>query len=84
MTFKIDLHSHSTVSDGLDTPTALVEKMSRAGISVLALTDHDGLDGSTVGGYRKQLRLDHQNSVADHQRDSKRQSRSRRMGRGIL
>ncbi|HWC65817.1 MAG TPA: PHP domain-containing protein, partial [Thermoanaerobaculia bacterium] len=45
MTFKVDLHSHSTVSDGLDTPTALVGKMSRAGISVLALTDHDALDG---------------------------------------
>ncbi len=45
MTFKIDLHSHSTVSDGLDTPTALVEKMHRAGISVLALTDHDALGG---------------------------------------
>lgn len=45
MTFKVDLHSHSTVSDGLDTPTALVEKMWRAGISALALTDHDALAG---------------------------------------
>ncbi len=45
MTYKVDLHSHSTVSDGFDTPTALVEKMSRAGISALALTDHDALDG---------------------------------------
>jgi len=45
MTFKIDLHSHSTVSDGLDAPSALVEKMHRAGVSVLALTDHDALGG---------------------------------------
>jgi predicted metal-dependent phosphoesterase TrpH len=45
VTFKIDLHAHSTVSDGLDTPTALVEKMHRAGISALALTDHDALGG---------------------------------------
>jgi hypothetical protein len=45
VTFKIDLHSHSTVSDGLDTPAALVGKMHRAGISVLALTDHDALGG---------------------------------------
>jgi predicted metal-dependent phosphoesterase TrpH len=45
VTYKIDLHSHSTVSDGLDTPTVLVEKMGRAGISALALTDHDALDG---------------------------------------
>jgi predicted metal-dependent phosphoesterase TrpH len=45
MTFKVDLHSHSTVSDGLDSPAALVEKMWRAGISALALTDHDTLAG---------------------------------------
>ena len=45
MTFKIDLHAHSTVSDGLDSPSALVEKMGRAGISALALTDHDALGG---------------------------------------
>jgi predicted metal-dependent phosphoesterase TrpH len=60
MTFKIDLHSHSTVSDGLDTPTALVGKMSRAGISVLALTDHDALDGlpeARVAAERAGIRL---------------------------
>ena len=45
MTFKIDLHAHSTVSDGLDSPSGLVEKMHRAGISALALTDHDALGG---------------------------------------
>ena len=45
VTFKVDLHSHSTVSDGLDSPTALVEKMWQAGISALALTDHDALSG---------------------------------------
>jgi len=45
VTFKIDLHAHSTVSDGLDSPSGLVEKMHRAGISALALTDHDALGG---------------------------------------
>lgn len=45
MTFKVDLHSHSTVSDGLDSPTRLVEKMRQAGVSALALTDHDALGG---------------------------------------
>src|SRR5882724_4437643 len=45
MTFKVDLHSHSTVSDGLDTPARLVEKMWQAGVSALALTDHDALGG---------------------------------------
>ncbi len=45
MTFKVDLHSHSTVSDGLDSPARLVEKMRQAGVSALALTDHDALGG---------------------------------------
>ncbi|MGH9443588.1 MAG: PHP domain-containing protein, partial [Thermoanaerobaculia bacterium] len=45
MSFKVDLHSHSTVSDGLDSPTRLVEKMWQAGVSALALTDHDALAG---------------------------------------
>ena len=45
MSYRVDLHSHSTVSDGLDSPTELVEKMSRAGVSALALTDHDALGG---------------------------------------
>jgi predicted metal-dependent phosphoesterase TrpH len=45
MSFKADLHSHSNVSDGLDSPAELVDKMARAGISALALTDHDALGG---------------------------------------
>jgi predicted metal-dependent phosphoesterase TrpH len=45
MTFKIDLHSHSSVSDGLDSPLELVAKMDGAGIRALALTDHDSLAG---------------------------------------
>lgn len=42
---KVDLHSHSTVSDGTDTPTELVARMAEAGITTLALTDHDTLAG---------------------------------------
>ena len=40
-----DLHTHSTASDGTLTPTELVTRAARAGIQVLALTDHDTLDG---------------------------------------
>jgi predicted metal-dependent phosphoesterase TrpH len=40
-----DLHSHSTASDGSLTPTQLVARAQRAGVDVLALTDHDTLDG---------------------------------------
>jgi predicted metal-dependent phosphoesterase TrpH len=42
---RIDLHSHSNVSDGLDSPAELVQKMSVAGIDAFALTDHDTLAG---------------------------------------
>jgi predicted metal-dependent phosphoesterase TrpH len=42
---KLDLHSHSTVSDGLDSPAALVGRMAEAGITAFALTDHDSLQG---------------------------------------
>lgn len=42
---NIDLHSHSTWSDGVLTPTALVERAARNGVRALALTDHDELGG---------------------------------------
>jgi predicted metal-dependent phosphoesterase TrpH len=42
---RIDLHTHSTVSDGTDQPAELVRAASAAGLDVIALTDHDTFDG---------------------------------------
>ena len=42
---KYDLHSHSTRSDGLLSPRALVERAAARGVTVLALTDHDDTGG---------------------------------------
>lgn len=42
---RIDLHSHSSVSDGTDAPAAVVEHAVAAGVDVLALTDHDTTAG---------------------------------------
>lgn len=42
---RIDLHTHSTVSDGTDTPRDLVAKAAAAGLDVVALTDHDSTAG---------------------------------------
>lgn len=42
---RIDLHTHTSVSDGTDAPAALVAKAARAGLSVVAVTDHDTFDG---------------------------------------
>src|SRR5579863_6309401 len=41
----IDLHTHSTASDGIYSPTELLQRASEIGLRVLALTDHD-----TTGG----------------------------------
>ncbi|MFE6129533.1 PHP domain-containing protein [Streptomyces sp. NPDC056437] len=42
---RIDLHTHSTASDGTDTPAELVRKAAAAGLDVVALTDHDSTRG---------------------------------------
>ena len=42
----IDLHAHSTASDGTDSPAGLVAAAAEAGVDVLAITDHD-----TTGGW---------------------------------
>lgn len=41
----IDLHTHTTASDGRCTPAELVARASSAGVRVLAVTDHDTLGG---------------------------------------
>ncbi len=49
-----DLHTHSSYSDGLDPPEILVTHARRAGLRVLAITDHDtvrgGVEGAKHGG----------------------------------
>src|SRR4051794_33425726 len=42
---RIDLHTHSSVSDGTETPAALLATAREAGLDVIALTDHDTTDG---------------------------------------
>jgi predicted metal-dependent phosphoesterase TrpH len=46
----IDLHTHSTVSDGSEPPAAIVEMAATAGCSAVALTDHDSLSGLAEAG----------------------------------
>jgi predicted metal-dependent phosphoesterase TrpH len=41
----IDLHTHSTASDGAFTPGELIRKAAEEGLAAIALTDHDCLDG---------------------------------------
>ena len=56
----IDLHCHSTYSDGLLTPDALVNRAAGRGVKILALTDHDetsGLVEARASAYRVGLQL---------------------------
>ena len=43
----VDLHSHTTFSDGHDAPSALVKMAAENKVAVLGITDHDNLDGLT-------------------------------------
>ena len=52
--FPIDLHMHSTASDGSDAPEAVAALAERNGLRVIALTDHDCLDGLPAAAARAQ------------------------------
>ncbi|MGH3160141.1 MAG: PHP domain-containing protein, partial [Streptosporangiaceae bacterium] len=47
---RIDLHTHSSASDGTDPPADVMRQAKAAGLDVVALTDHD-----TVGGHGEAL-----------------------------
>jgi 3',5'-nucleoside bisphosphate phosphatase len=46
----IDLHAHTTASDGSDTPAELIRNAAAAGVHTLAITDHD-----TTGGWEEAI-----------------------------
>lgn len=42
---RIDLHTHSNVSDGTEAPAEVIRSAAKAGLDAVALTDHDSTDG---------------------------------------
>ncbi len=56
---RVDLHTHSTASDGTESPADLVRAASVAGLDVVALTDHDTVRGwdEALGALPAGLRL---------------------------
>ena len=42
---QVDLHIHSTASDGKFSPEAIVDKAAELGLTVIALADHDSVGG---------------------------------------
>ncbi|MFA5918761.1 MAG: PHP domain-containing protein [Candidatus Nanopelagicaceae bacterium] len=55
----IDIHAHTTVSDGTDSPRELVNNAIIQGIEVLGVTDHDSVAGweEATGAIRGKLKL---------------------------
>lgn len=45
---RIDLHLHTTVSDGSDTPVELIGNVKKAGIELFSVTDHDAIKGCGI------------------------------------
>ncbi len=56
---RIDLHTHSTASDGTELPSEVVAQAARAGLDVVALTDHD-----TTAGWDEAARAARAHGVA--------------------
>ena len=42
-TDRIDLHMHTTISDGTDTPEEILEQVRETGLDVFSVTDHDAI-----------------------------------------
>jgi len=60
MTLNYDLHSHSTASDGTLTPTELILRAVDKKVDVLAITDHDCINGlaeAQKAAYQNQIKL---------------------------
>ena len=45
---KIDLHMHTRISDGTDSPEELLQVVRASGISLFSVTDHDAINGNLV------------------------------------
>lgn len=45
MSPKVDLHIHTTFSDGIYTPLEIIDKAYKAGLSIISITDHDSVEG---------------------------------------
>ncbi|MBI3954003.1 MAG: PHP domain-containing protein, partial [Chloroflexi bacterium] len=46
---QVDLHLHTTASDGVLSPAELVKLAARQGVRVMAITDHDSTEGLAEG-----------------------------------
>lgn len=59
MSFYADLHTHTTRSDGNDSPAELIRNAEKAGVSVIGIADHDVLPPETIEEDGTSYALDH-------------------------
>jgi len=58
MSAKIDLHTHTNLSDGTLSPVELVQKAYERGLDIISITDHDSVNGiKEATDYAKELGL---------------------------
>ncbi|MGF6375198.1 putative metal-dependent phosphoesterase TrpH [Clostridiales Family XIII bacterium PM5-7] len=60
MSYKVDFHIHSSYSDGTMNPIDIVRKYKEEEYDIIALTDHDGIDGvkeATIAGEALQIQV---------------------------
>ena len=59
MPAKIDLHTHTNLSDGALSPIELVQKASERGLDIISITDHDSVNGiKEATAYARELGID--------------------------
>lgn len=64
MDYKIDLHTHTNISDGASTPKKLIEDAALENVKAIALTDHDNIAGiKEAAKYAKENNIDFLNGI---------------------
>lgn len=64
MDYKIDLHTHTNISDGASTPKKLIEDAVLENVKAIALTDHDNIAGiKDAVKYAKESNIDFLNGI---------------------
>ena len=58
MDYKIDLHTHTNISDGASTPKKLIEDAALENVKAIALTDHDN-----IAGIRESAKYANENNI---------------------
>lgn len=64
MNYKIDLHTHTNISDGASTPKELIDTAIKENIRAIALTDHDNIAGISIARkYAKENNINFLNGI---------------------